>query len=103
VAGSANNQLATPEDAGRLRDLGILYAPDFVLSMGGAMAITGMEAFGWTREEADEQVAEAITSTLRQILDVAEREEITTVAAARRIADERLGQSQRHRLGHRRG
>jgi leucine dehydrogenase len=31
VAGAANNQLAEPTDADRLRDRGILYAPDFVI------------------------------------------------------------------------
>lgn len=37
VAGSANNQLATEEDAQRLQARGILYAPDFVINAGGAM------------------------------------------------------------------
>src|SRR5689334_603141 len=31
VAGAANNQLATPEDAHRLHEAGILYAPDYVI------------------------------------------------------------------------
>jgi leucine dehydrogenase len=34
VAGSANNQLGEPEDADRLREAGILYAPDFVINAG---------------------------------------------------------------------
>ena len=38
VAGSANNQLAVPEDAGQLLDRGILYTPDYVINAGGAMA-----------------------------------------------------------------
>lgn len=40
VAGAANNQLAEPDDAGRLLERGILYAPDFVINGGGAMAFT---------------------------------------------------------------
>src|SRR5262249_34626273 len=35
VAGSANNQLAAPEAAERLREAGILHAPDFVVNAGG--------------------------------------------------------------------
>ena len=43
VAGSANNQLEVPEDADRLRERGILYAPDYVINGGGAMAFGLME------------------------------------------------------------
>ncbi len=46
VVGAANNQLADPADAGRLQRRQILYAPDFVVNFGGAMAIIGLEATG---------------------------------------------------------
>ncbi len=39
VAGAANNQLATPADGGRLRDRGILYAPDYVINAGGIINV----------------------------------------------------------------
>ncbi len=39
VAGGANNQLATPEDAARLQARGILYAPDFVANAGGIINV----------------------------------------------------------------
>jgi leucine dehydrogenase len=39
VAGAANNQLATPQDGGRLQARGILYAPDYVINAGGIIAI----------------------------------------------------------------
>lgn len=89
VAGAANNQLATPEDAERLRARGILYAPDFVVSLGGAMAITGREAMGWTPAQADREVLR-IGDTLRKVFDRAEADGLTTEAAARRIAKETL-------------
>ncbi len=38
VAGSANNQLEADLDAERLQDAGILYAPDYVVNAGGAIA-----------------------------------------------------------------
>ena len=39
VAGGANNQLATPEDGARLRERGILYAPDYVINAGGIINV----------------------------------------------------------------
>src|SRR6266511_2907253 len=37
VAGSANNQLAEAADAERLREAGVLYAPDYVINAGGVL------------------------------------------------------------------
>ncbi len=90
VVGAANNQLATPADAGRLRDRGILYAPDFVVNAGGAVAITGQEALGWSAERATEEVLK-IGQTLERVLNIAETLGVSTDAAARRLARERLG------------
>lgn len=39
VAGSANNQLLTPEDGERLFKKGILYAPDYVINSGGLINV----------------------------------------------------------------
>ncbi len=90
VAGCANNQLADPEDAKRLLDRGILYAPDYVINVGGAMGIMGMETKGWARDQAESEVAGNVRRVLRQIFKLAATEDITTEAAARRIAEERL-------------
>jgi leucine dehydrogenase len=45
VAGAANNQLATDEDAERLRQRGILYAPDFIINAGGVISIALADTF----------------------------------------------------------
>ncbi len=90
VAGSANNQLLEPEDAARLAARHILYAPDFVANVGGAMAITGIEALGWTTDQAEKEVGEYVLRTLHRIFDTAEAEGISTDEAARRIAEEHL-------------
>jgi leucine dehydrogenase len=90
VVGGANNQLAHPEDAERLRARGILYAPDYVVNVGGAMAGLLIETRGWTRERAEGEVVESVRRALNRVLDVASTRDITTAAAARRIADERL-------------
>jgi leucine dehydrogenase len=89
VVGSANNQLGAAEDADRLAARGILYAPDFIANAGGAIAITGIEALGWTRDRAEREVR-AIGDTVAHVFDIAERERITPDAAARRLAEERL-------------
>ena len=89
VVGAANNQLETPQDAARLNARGVLYAPDFVVNAGGAIAITGQESLGWTRQRAEREVR-AIGSTLDRVFAIAADAGITPEAAARRIAEERL-------------
>jgi leucine dehydrogenase len=89
VAGSANNQLAEPEDADRLREAGILYAPDFVINAGGVLNSLGVEHLGWPREQIEERLA-AIGDTLEEIYSKAETEAITTEAAAEQLAESRL-------------
>ena len=89
VAGSANNQLAEPEAAEMLRARGILYAPDYVINGGGAIALVGLEQLGWSGAELDAAL-EQIGHTLRQIYQRADAEEISTAAASDAVADERL-------------
>jgi leucine dehydrogenase len=89
VAGSANNQLAEPEDADRLRAAGILYAPDYVINAGGVLNSIGVETLGWDRPTVDARLA-AIGETLAQIYARADAERITTEAAAERLARARL-------------
>ena len=90
VAGCANNQLANPEDAERLRAKEILYAPDYVINVGAAMAIPEMESLGWSYDEAEKQVTESVESALEHIYKSATEEGITTEVAALRIVEERL-------------
>lgn len=90
VVGGANNQLANPEDAESLKARGILYAPDYVVNVGGAMTLIGIETQGWTHEQAEKEVIEAVKGALGRVYEMAEREDTTTGAATRRIAQERL-------------
>lgn len=90
VAGAANNQLGEPDtDAERLAARGILYAPDFVINAGGAVGITGQESLGWADDRARREVLR-IGTTLGRVYDLALAHGITTEAAARRLAEERL-------------
>lgn len=89
VAGAANNQLAEPDDAERLRAAGVLYAPDFVINAGGVLHLLGIEELGWDAAELERRL-EAIGDTLLEIYARAEAEGTTTEEAADRIAAARL-------------
>ena len=89
VAGSANNQLAAPEAAELLYARGILYAPDYVINGGGAIGLVGIEQLGWSTAQRDAAL-EGIGHTLREIYARAEREGVSTAAAADAVASERL-------------
>jgi leucine dehydrogenase len=89
VAGSANNQLATPEDAQRLHDHGILYAPDYVINAGGVIQLVGLEDNGWDEEELDRNLR-GIGDTLRQVFRDADESGITPAAAAEQLAAQRI-------------
>lgn len=90
VAGSANNQLASPGDAEALSERGILYAPDYVANAGGVIAIIGQEIQGWTPEQAEREVVDSVRRNLRQVFEAAASRGISTEAAARRMTEERL-------------
>lgn len=91
VVGSANNQLATPQDAQRIHDSGVLYAPDYVVNAGGVINIAH-EHGGYDRSRADEQIR-GIHATVHRVLDLADAEGITTAAAADLVAERRIEQA----------
>jgi leucine dehydrogenase len=97
VAGSANNQLAAPEDAQRLHDRGILYAPDYVINAGGVIQLLGLEDYGWDEHELDRNLA-TIGDTLRELFQAADEGGITPTAAAERVAAERIAQKRAETL-----
>ena len=89
VAGAANNQLATPEDGERLREAGILYAPDFVINAGGVIHLAGHETLGWDEATMAKRL-EGIGDTLHDVFEAAERDGIPTAEAAERMARSRI-------------
>jgi leucine dehydrogenase len=88
ICGSANNQLADEALADELAARDILYAPDYVVNAGGLIHVY-REIRGYSEEEAVELVL-GIEMTLDRVLDIAESEGITPLAAAKRLAEERL-------------
>lgn len=90
VAGAANNQLETPEDAERFAEHGILYAPDYVVNAGGIIQLASLEMLDEDEAKRDARV-EGIASTLADVLERAAREGVSTGTAAEHMAAERLG------------
>jgi leucine dehydrogenase len=89
VAGAANNQLAEPEDADRLADRGILYAPDYVVSAGGIIHLASLEMLGEDEAVRDGRIR-AIGDTLAEVFALASDRGISTAAAADAIVGRRL-------------
>jgi glutamate dehydrogenase/leucine dehydrogenase len=96
VVGSANNQLAAPADAERLRHRGIVYAPDYIANAGGVINIAE-EPHGYDRTRAYDRIR-TIHDTLLRVFDRAEADGTTTAAAADRLAEERIAAVSRTRL-----
>ena len=88
VVGAANNQLADPEDAERLRRRGIVYAPDFVVNAGGLINIAN-EFGGYDVQRARAQV-DRIGDNIVEVLARAAREGTDTHTAAVGMARERI-------------
>src|SRR3954452_16614482 len=89
IAGCANNQLAEPEDAERLKDRGIVYAPDYVVSAGGIIQLIGLEDEGWDEAQLEGRLA-GIGDTLRTLFAEADAEGVTPAEAADRLVRQRL-------------
>ncbi len=89
IAGGANNQLATADMGEKVRQQGILYAPDFVINGGGiinvASEISGVFSTPWV-----ESKVETLTETLGQILDKSLKENRPSSDIALEIAKQRI-------------
>ncbi|MGI9224100.1 MAG: Glu/Leu/Phe/Val family dehydrogenase [Woeseiaceae bacterium] len=85
VAGAANNQLATPEDGTRMAELGILYAPDYVINAGGVISVAH-EYLGQSSEQQVRAEVSKIPLRLRDIFDEAVARGLPTNALADDLA-----------------
>jgi leucine dehydrogenase len=94
VAGAANNQLLQADDAERLAERGILYAPDYVVNAGGIIHLASLELLGEDEARRDERVR-GIADTLTEVFRTAEAEGISTGAAAEQMVQRRLGKGRR--------
>lgn len=96
IAGAANNQLAGEQHGDKLRDLGILYAPDFVINAGGLINVED-ELRGYDRTRAMKRV-EGIYKQLQHIFAMAREKGTSTAKAANEYAEDRIRKISRIRL-----
>ena len=88
IAGSANNQLKSTEHGDIIHELGIVYAPDYVINSGGVINVAD-ELNGYNSSRALKNV-ESIYGILLKIFAISKRDNIPTYVAADRMAEERI-------------
>src|SRR5690606_3159713 len=86
IAGSANNQLATPAHDQKVKDMGILYAPDYVINAGGVIHVCH-EASNMSLAETEQRVR-SIYDTLTTIFKRSSDENRPTGIIADELARE---------------
>jgi leucine dehydrogenase len=90
IVGAANNQLTEEPVAELLAGRGILWAPDFVVNAGGVINLAvELRPEGYDPAVARRQ-ARAISDTLAQVLDSADADGVTPLAAANALAERRM-------------
>jgi leucine dehydrogenase len=91
IAGAANNQLEDELVHGNmLLEKGIVWAPDFLINAGGLINVYS-ELHGYNREVAMSN-AQKIYELTGSILRTAQDESITTIVAAKNIAEKRISE-----------
>ncbi len=90
IAGSANNQLSSPEMAEELAKRGILYAPDFIINAGGILnAAAEFDADGYNPRRSRDKVNH-IYDILWAMLNRADKEQKTPLQIANEMAEYNL-------------
>ena len=88
IAGSANNQLKDTRHGDIIQEMGIVYAPDYVINAGGVINVAD-ELYGYNHERAMKKV-ETIYNSIAKIIEISKRDGIPTYLAADRMAEERI-------------
>lgn len=88
IAGAANNQLKEERHGEIIHEMGIVYAPDYVINAGGLINVAD-ELHGYNRERALKRV-EGIYDNIMKVFEIAKRDNIPSFKAADRMAEERI-------------
>jgi leucine dehydrogenase len=90
IAGGANNQLLDENVHGKkLKEKNILYAPDYLINAGGVTNVFFEVIKEYSRDRVIKKVKN-IYNILMEVYQIADKENITTVEAAARLAEKRL-------------
>jgi len=95
IAGAANNQLKEERHGDIITEMGIVYAPDYVINAGGLINVAD-ELLGYNRERAIKKV-DTIYDNILKVFEIAKRDGIPTYVAADRLAEERIESVKRSR------
>ena len=96
IAGSANNQLTSPEIAQCLTDKGITYAPDYVINAGGL--IYCVQNYYKKPAHTIEDKINQIPNTLLEIYKGAKEKNIPTANYANSLANSRISDLLEHQI-----
>ncbi|WP_409301569.1 branched-chain amino acid dehydrogenase [Peribacillus sp. SCS-155] len=88
IAGAANNQLKDTVHGDKIHELGIVYAPDYVINAGGVINVAD-ELYGYNAERALKKV-ETVYNNIEKVMEISKRDGIPTYLAADRMAEERI-------------
>jgi len=88
IAGAANNQLAEPRHGDKLQEVGILYAPDYVINAGGLINVYN-ELTEYSEERSTKMVLK-VYDNVKKVIEISKRDNILTNEAADRMAEERI-------------
>lgn len=88
IAGSANNQLKEARHGDIIHEMGIIYAPDYVINAGGVINVAD-ELYGYNAERAMKKV-ETLYDAIAKVIEISKRDGIPTYVAADRMAEERI-------------
>lgn len=96
IAGAANNQLKEECHGDLVAEMGIVYAPDYVINAGGLIHVAD-ELLGYDRERVMKKV-EMIYDTTLQVFEIGKRDQIPSYCAADRLAEERIESVKKYKL-----
>jgi leucine dehydrogenase len=94
IAGAANNILLREDHGSRLKEAGILYAPDYVINAGGIINVS-IEVEGAYDPERSRVKVENIYHALKRVFAIAKERGVSTNEASNHVAEERLEQGRR--------
>lgn len=90
IAGGANNQLLDENIHGKkLKEKGILYAPDYLINAGGVTNVYFETINEYNKDRVTKKVKN-IYNILMEVYQIADTQEITTVEAAAKLAEKRI-------------
>jgi leucine dehydrogenase len=95
IAGAANNQLKETRHGDAIHEMGIVYAPDYVINAGGVINVAD-ELYGYNSERAMKKV-EQVYNNVERVIEIAKRDNLPTYVAADRMAEERIEKMRRSR------